>query len=162
MREAGIGYAALKAFRFSPVGEPRNHRKIICQLLQAHRLCEVLVNLAERYMLDSHGASGGTHIAAGGQGCSTGADRLPTRLVLCGPYTDYIPIFPENKLRYFLGADCNEVTRRPCEDIMQGRNIHFQRRNISISAPYFLPTSRAVFLPDSLVSVDVRLMLPSC
>ena len=84
--------------------------------------------------------------AAGGQGCSRIADRLPTRLVLCGPYTDYVyPLFPENrKLRYFLGADCNA------------------KKYFYIQTPYFLPTEAVLVAMQTaaLSGVDVRLMLP--
>ena len=105
--------------------------------------------------------------AAGGQGCSRIADRLPTRLVLCGPYTDYVyPLFPENrKLRYFLGADCNESEPvGPWKDIMQGLviSISSAKKYFYIQTPYFLPTEAVLVAMQTaaLSGVDVRLMLP--
>ena len=78
--------------------------------IEAHRLCGGYESCRTLYARILMGHLAGHTSAAGGQGCSRIADRLPTRLVLCGPYTDYVyPLFPENrKLRYFLGADCNE------------------------------------------------------
>ena len=111
MREAGIEVRSFLKVRFplftSKVNY-RNHRKIV--VIDGRIGFVGGMNLAERYMRGFSWGIWRHTSAAGGQGCSRIADRLPTRLVLCGPYTDYVyPLFPENrKLRYFLGADCNE------------------------------------------------------
>ena len=167
MREAGIEVRSFLKVRFplftSKVNY-RNHRKIV--VIDGRIGFVGGMNLAEAICADSHGASGGTHICCWRQGCSRIADRLPTRLVLCGPYTDYVyPLFPENRN---CGTSLAQIVTSepvgPWKDIMQGLviSISSAKKYFYIQTPYFLPTEAVLVAMQTaaLSGVDVRLMLP--